>query len=148
MKSKAKLFNQTLLSALANDPVADEKARPQPSKHSYTSKRIGQCEHDDQTEFSGYYHSLSLNNCKLVKINNVVAKSFSSNDSYVEVQHSVLGSRGGVTNIKDSAIKAMAASTNFYFNNHFRNLQGKTIELFKTQQDFYHSPHFERFVFI
>ncbi len=109
MKSKTEQFNQTLLNALANEPVADEKERPEPSK------RIGQCVRDDHTQFSGYYQSLSLNNCKLVKLNNVVAKNFSSNESYVEIQHSVLGSRGGVTNIKDSAIEATASTFNGKF---------------------------------
>ncbi|MCJ8274079.1 MAG: alpha/beta hydrolase, partial [Psychrosphaera sp.] len=103
MKSKTQQFNQTLLSALANDPVTVNKVPPKPSK------RIGQCVHDDQTEFNGFYQTLTLNNCKLVKLNNVVAKNFSVNESYVEIQNSALGSLDSVINIKDSAVKATAS---------------------------------------
>jgi hypothetical protein len=106
MKSKTQQFNQILLSALANDPVAVEKVLPKPNN------RIGQCVHDDQTEFNGYYQTLTLNNCKLVKLNNVVAKNFSVNDSYVEIQNSFLGSLNSVINIKDSAV--MATASTFY----------------------------------
>lgn len=114
MNSHPRQFNSILLEEIKVNIL--ELTNPQDSEVTKSdelaneaSNRKTSCENDNNPVFTGEYHTITLNNCKLAVLADVKVMNFSSNDSIVTVSDSQLGNLHSIIEINSSAVTATAS---------------------------------------
>lgn len=100
MKTHTQVFNSLLLASLQ----ASSTLRP--LRTTNLSQRVGRCFQDDQTHFSGQYQQIILNDCKLVRFDNVDTQQLTMNDSILHMVKSRIGKMGQNIAVTRSVITA------------------------------------------
>lgn len=100
MKSHPHEFNQLLLASL-NATILPRQARQKNN-----SERIGRCFQDNHSHFSGQYQQIILNDCKLVRFDNVDVKHLAMADSILTISASRIGTANQTMQITRSVINA------------------------------------------
>ncbi|WP_445778887.1 alpha/beta fold hydrolase [Shewanella sp.] len=100
MKSHPQRFNSLLLASLQGLTTA------RPARMTNVSQRIGRCFQDDHTHFSGQYQHIILNDCKLVRFDNLDTQQLTLTDSIVSMSKSRIGTAGHTMVITRSVMTA------------------------------------------
>ena len=103
MNEQTRLFNKALLHRLAtHNPNRTEEVK------SLSSKRRGVCNSQNNMRFTGSYQSITINECKGVKIENAIVGYIRIEESVVEINNSQISSDGVGMIIKGSKLLATA----------------------------------------
>ena len=103
MNEQTRLFNKALLHRLTtHNPKRTKEVKP------LVSKRRGICNSQNNMRFTGNYQSITINECKGVKIENASVGQIRIEESVVEINNSQVSSDGVGINIKGSRLLATA----------------------------------------